>query len=131
MEQTATTGISQETLPFLQDGGEMGALIRACDWSATPVGDPSAWPISLRTIVWTLLNSKFPMLLYWSSELIQFYNDAFRPSLRKRRCRQPSMCCPNVFSLAHAMDGNGFLKGARRIQAIKPECGWAASNMEQ
>lgn len=28
-----------------------------------------------------ILNAKFPMLLWWGPELVQFYNDAYRPSL--------------------------------------------------
>ncbi len=66
---------------FLHGGGEMGALIRAMDWSANPVGSPDKWPQSLRTTLQTLLQSKFPMSILWGSELICFYNDAYRPSL--------------------------------------------------
>ncbi|KUJ60854.1 PAS domain-containing sensor histidine kinase [Flavobacteriaceae bacterium CRH] len=66
---------------FLSKGGEMGALTRAKDWSKTPVGSPDTWPQSLRTTLGILLNSKFPMFLFWGPELICFYNDAYRPSL--------------------------------------------------
>lgn len=66
--------------PFLTGGGEMGALTRAFDWSQTPIGSPDNWPHSLRTTVSILLSSRFPMLLFWGPERIQFYNDAFRPS---------------------------------------------------
>lgn len=66
---------------FLTKGGEMGALTRAKDWSKTPVGSPDSWPQSLRTTLGILLNSKFPMFLFWGPELICFYNDAYRPSL--------------------------------------------------
>lgn len=59
----------------------MGALIRAFDWSTTPLGPPETWPQSLRTTVSILLHSQFPMFLWWGDELIQFYNDAYRPSL--------------------------------------------------
>ncbi len=59
----------------------MGALIRKFDWAATPLGSPDKWPYCLRTTVSNLLHSKFPMLLWWGEENIQFYNDAFRPSL--------------------------------------------------
>ncbi len=57
----------------------MGALIRAFDWSATPLGDPEAWPTALRQSVNMLLNTSFPILICWGSEYIQIYNDAFRP----------------------------------------------------
>jgi PAS domain S-box-containing protein len=68
---------------FLPHGGEMTALMRAKDWSATPVGKPGTWPQSLRTALSILLGSKFPMFLWWGPELVCFYNDAYRPSLGK------------------------------------------------
>ncbi|MBF4505438.1 PAS domain-containing protein [Flavobacterium sp. JLP] len=66
---------------FLANGGEMGTLTRAKDWSKTSVGSPETWPQSLRTTLGILLNSKFPMFLFWGPEHICFYNDAYRPSL--------------------------------------------------
>ncbi|WP_394774224.1 PAS domain S-box protein [Flavobacterium sp.] len=66
---------------FLARGGEMGALTRAKDWSKTPIGAIELWPQSLRTTLGILLNSKFPMFLFWGPDHICFYNDAYRPSL--------------------------------------------------
>jgi PAS domain S-box-containing protein len=66
---------------FLAKGGEMGAMMRAKDWSKTSVGAVESWPQSLRTTLGILLNSKFPMFLFWGEEHICFYNDAYRPSL--------------------------------------------------
>ncbi|TDP03341.1 PAS domain-containing protein [Flavobacterium sp. 245] len=66
---------------FLSNGGEMGALTRAKDWSKTPVGPVETWPQSLRTTLGILLHSRFPMFLFWGEEHICFYNDAYRPSL--------------------------------------------------
>ncbi len=66
---------------FLQNGGEMGQLTRQYNWAATTLGEPGSWPQSLKTIVSVLLNSQFPMFLWWGEELVQFYNDAYRPSL--------------------------------------------------
>lgn len=59
----------------------MGSLTRAYDWAGTPLGPPSQWPLSLRTTVNIVLNSRFPMFLWWGTNLIQFYNDAYCPSL--------------------------------------------------
>jgi len=61
--------------------GELRALCRQLDWSRTPLGPVSTWPLSLRTTVATLLASRHPMFLFWGPELVQFYNDAYRPSL--------------------------------------------------
>ena len=68
---------------FLVGGDEMGKLTREKDWSKTTLGDPRSWPQSLRTTLSIILNSKFPMFLFWGEELICFYNDAYRPSLGK------------------------------------------------
>jgi len=72
---------SDKSFNFLQGGGEMGALTRQYPWHQSSVGSPDQWPQSLRTILSLLYNSKFPMFLWWGDELIQFYNDAYRPSL--------------------------------------------------
>ncbi len=68
---------------FLSGGGEMGALTREKDWSKTSIGDISEWPQSLRTALSIMLNSKFPMFIFWGKEQTCFYNDAYRPSLGK------------------------------------------------
>lgn len=62
-------------------GGELGQLIREKNWRTTSIGSPKQWPQSLRTSLDILLNSKFPMCLFWGPELLFIYNDAFRPSL--------------------------------------------------
>lgn len=59
----------------------MGRLTRTKDWDHTPVGPPESWPQSLKTTLSILLNSRFPMFLWWGPELLSFYNDAYRPSL--------------------------------------------------
>src|ERR1700704_6191066 len=70
---------------FLAGGGEMGALMRAYDWSASPLGPPETWPQSLRTAARILLNTNHPMFIWWGSGLIQFYNDAYRRTMGPER----------------------------------------------
>jgi PAS domain S-box-containing protein len=70
---------------FLAGGGEMGALMRAYDWSASPLGEPQSWPQSLRTAVRILLNTNHPMFIWWGEEFIQFYNDAYRQTMGSER----------------------------------------------
>jgi PAS domain S-box-containing protein len=70
---------------FLAGGGEMGALMRAHDWSGSRLGKPETWPQSLRTAVRILLNTNHPMFIWWGSDLIQFYNDAFRQTMGPER----------------------------------------------
>jgi hypothetical protein len=63
---------------FLQGGGEMGELIRQKDWSKTAIGTPEDWPQSLRIAISIVLNSQFPMFVWWGPDLITFYNDSYR-----------------------------------------------------
>jgi PAS domain S-box-containing protein len=62
---------------LLAGGGHLGALMRAHDWSTSPLGDPATWPPALRTVVGLLLRSRFPMFVAWGSELGFLYNDAY------------------------------------------------------
>lgn len=66
---------------FLQNGGRAAAIIQNIDWTVNPVGIIKSWPENLKNTLSTILSSKFPMLLWWGDDLVQFYNDAFRPSL--------------------------------------------------
>jgi PAS domain S-box-containing protein len=66
---------------FLAGGGEMGALMRATDWSKTPLGPPASWPQSLRTAVSIMLESRFAMVVAWGPEFRFFYNDRYKPIL--------------------------------------------------
>ena len=70
---------------FLSGGGEMGALMRAHDWAATPLGPAEAWPQSLRTVVRLILNTNHPMYIFWGAEGACLYNDAFRQSIGAER----------------------------------------------
>jgi signal transduction histidine kinase len=60
--------------------GEMPARVRAFDWASTSLGAVGAWSLSLRALVSTILGSRHPMFLWWGPDLIQIYNDAYRPS---------------------------------------------------
>jgi PAS domain S-box-containing protein len=62
-------------------GGEMGALMRAFDWSQTPVGPISKWPQSLRTATRIILTSRYAMFIWWGRELVNLYNDPYREFL--------------------------------------------------
>ncbi len=60
---------------------DMGALVARTDWASTGLGAMNMWPQSLRTAFSICLDSGFPIAVFWSDELIQLYNDAYRPIL--------------------------------------------------
>ena len=55
----------------------MGALIRAFDWTTTPLGPIADWPQSLRTAVDIVLRSPVPLVMLWGRDGIMIYNDAY------------------------------------------------------
>jgi PAS domain S-box-containing protein len=70
---------------FLTGGGEMGALVRAYDWTSSELGSPEGWPQGLKTAVRLLLSTQHPMFIWWGPNLIQFYNDAYCTSIGPER----------------------------------------------
>jgi hypothetical protein len=61
--------------------GEMAALIRAYDWSGTPLGVIADWSETLVSTVNLMLHSPFPTILSWGPEMVFIYNDAAIPTL--------------------------------------------------
>jgi signal transduction histidine kinase/CheY-like chemotaxis protein len=80
-ESTTTTESPQRPRAWPAGGGETGRLLRALDWSKTPIGPFEAWSPTLRTMVSFLLANRFPLLLWWGPHYISIYNDAYRPIL--------------------------------------------------
>ena len=63
----------------LAGGGEMGALMRAFDWSTAPLGLVERQPQSLRICIRIVLGSGYPMATLWGRDFVLLYNDAGRP----------------------------------------------------
>jgi PAS domain S-box-containing protein len=76
---------STSGLDFLSGGGQMGAALRAHDWSATPLGPPETWPQPLKTLVGVMLAADQPMFIAWGQERIFLYNDLYTPMLPDRQ----------------------------------------------
>jgi PAS domain S-box-containing protein len=64
-------------LSFMADGGQLGALIRAHDWVATPLGPAVRWPQSLKTLVSVMLGAQQPMFIVWGPGHRLLYNDGY------------------------------------------------------
>jgi hypothetical protein len=70
--------VNLANLPFVAGGGDMGARIRAFDWSRTPLGPLSDWPQGLRTAVRIMLTSRQPIWVGWGEDLLYLYNDPYK-----------------------------------------------------
>ena len=57
--------------------GPVHALLRATDWSRTPLGPADEWPPELAAAIRTVLASDVPMLIWWGPEFVQIYNEAY------------------------------------------------------
>ena len=71
----------------LVDGGVAGALIRAKDWSANPIGPVETWPGALKALVRVMLSTKQATCLFWGPALINLYNDGYIPLLGEKHPR--------------------------------------------
>ena len=58
-------------------GGQTGDLLRAADWSTSPLGVPSNWPQPLKTLLNIVMGSKQPMFVAWGEAGTLLYNDAY------------------------------------------------------
>lgn len=67
-----------DTAEWLAGGGAMGELIRAADWSGTPLGARGGWSPSLRVAVGLVVESPLAMGLLWGREWVLLFNDAWR-----------------------------------------------------
>ncbi len=95
----------------------MGGLIRAHDWSATPLGPRAAWPQSLRIVVDLILAVPLPMIVLWGPSLIQIYNDAYARVAGAKHpmaLGQPTReCWPEVWDF-HTSIYDAVLRGETR-----------------
>lgn len=70
----ATEGVSFHDLSA---GGQVGALIREKDWSATSLGPFSSWPRSLRNHLSMIFELPTAAIIFWGPDQIQLYNDGY------------------------------------------------------
>jgi hypothetical protein len=74
----SSSASSNRSSPII-GSGDMADLTRAFHWKGTVLGAAETWPDTLLTTVNLLLASRHPMFLWWGRDLIQFYNDGYRP----------------------------------------------------
>jgi signal transduction histidine kinase len=94
---------------------EMARLIAEKDWSKTPVGAEEHWSPGLRMSVSLLLANRFPLLLWWGPEYVQFYNDAYRPIPGEKHPKslgQPAReCWPEIWHILQPLIDTPFNGG--------------------
>ena len=76
---------ADEGSPLLRGPGAVRELMRACDWSLTPLGAPETWPASLVAVIRVILTSRFAMWMAWGPDLTFLCNDAYLPTVGLKR----------------------------------------------
>ena len=69
---------SGSTKSIRGDGMEIARHVFGKDWSMSPLGDMKDWPQNLKFATNLCLSSHMPIAVWWSSDFIIIYNDAFR-----------------------------------------------------
>jgi signal transduction histidine kinase len=80
----ATEGVSFHDLSA---GGQVGALIRAKDWSATSLGPFNSWPRSLKNHLSMIFELPSAAIIFWGPDQIQLYNDGYSVIMGPRHPR--------------------------------------------
>ena len=64
--------------------GEMADLVRSHAWEETSLGPIETWPDALLYSVNLLLSCQFPTVIFWGPQMLQFYNDPYRPLMAEK-----------------------------------------------
>ena len=75
---------------------DCGVLIRAYDWSASPLGPIEGWSYELRATVGNIVNSPVAKVLMWGPDHILIYNDAYAPIIGERHPRALGSACATI-----------------------------------
>jgi hypothetical protein len=103
---------------FLEGGGEMGALLRNHDWSATALGPIHSWPQSLRSALSICLRSPSATAIAWGPELLFLYNDAWSNYLGERHPRSLGRPAAEVMADIWPVLEPQFRTAVDRAQAV-------------
>ena len=117
MVDRADTG---PTLPPWTEN-EMTGLVRAKDWSATPLGPMDAWSPSLRLALDIVLSSGFPMALRWGPDFILLYNDGYKPILGEKHPQALGMAARGLKVAVVTIDPARRLANALGLEQLENE----------
>lgn len=87
MDTPPNTGFSAAPLRFLANGGAVGDLLQSPLIDGSPLGSPSEWPDTLKTLMGTILPVQAQIVLFWGPEFVALYNDAYAPSIGEKHPR--------------------------------------------
>lgn len=69
---------------YFPGNSEMALLMREQAWAATPLGPVEKWPQTLHSALAICLEANTPIAIYWGSDHIFLYNDAFKMHIKDK-----------------------------------------------
>ena len=93
---------------LISAGGTMADLTRAYDWGATTLGPIGGWSEALLCSVNLMLACRFPAVIFWGPEMIQFYNDAYLPLMAEKHPAALGQAAPECWKEAWHIIGPQF-----------------------
>lgn len=88
--------------------GEMAHRTRAFDWKASQLGPIAEWSEALVCSVNLMLSCRFPAVIFWGSELVQFYNDAYMPLMAEKHPKALGQAARECWKEAWHIIGSQF-----------------------
>jgi PAS domain S-box-containing protein len=82
----------------MMSSNQMAEIIQNKNWLETPLGGMATWPSQLKTSVQIILDSRYPMFVWWGEHFINIYNDAYIPVLGNRHPKALGACAPDIWS---------------------------------
>lgn len=64
-------------MPTPPEPGSLAAVYAQTDWDSSPLGPMETWSATLRSTVDMMLGTRFPVTLFWGTELALVYNEAY------------------------------------------------------
>jgi CheY-like chemotaxis protein len=120
---------------WLRGGGALGQLVGEFDWKKTPLGAIEEWPQSLKTVVRTLLASRFAMWMSWGPELTFLYNDDYaRMTLGKKHPWALGKQSQDVWKEIGTTLAPAFTESSRRGRRHGMKrcfCSWSGADIER
>lgn len=92
----------------------------AYDWTGTDLGDPAAWPHTLKLTVDIMLATPLPMLLDWGDSHIAIYNQAYADLAQSRFVRAPGGKVPALRPAPIAAASLAFARAHAGEQLVVP-----------
>ena len=94
----------------------VASMLLGVDWARTPAGPEERWPQSLRTALDICFDSRFPIIIFWGREFVQFYNEAYSAILGAKHPRafgqRAADCFPEIWDQIEPMLGGVLETGA-------------------